>query len=53
MFGNMVLWKNDNKICRRFWQMWRKLNNGMLHDIKVAEVCGGTVNGICLLEKSW
>lgn len=33
--------------------MWRKLDHGMLHDIKVVEVCAGAVNGTCLLEKSW
>lgn len=48
----MALWKSGGKIGSRFWQM-RKLDHGMLHDIKVVEVCAGAFNGTCLLEKSW
>lgn len=32
--------------------MWRKLDHGMLHGIKVVEVCAGAVNGIVCLKKA-
>lgn len=33
--------------------MWRKLDHGLLHDIKGIEVCVKAVNGTSLLEKNW